>query len=217
MMLLSGGQWQLSRSEYRTVRASGPSGISRASPLPNLPTQQPPAGGRTISPPTPETPRPPRNPLPAAAPCLLPPTATLPREALVLVCWSPAAVGRAAQDVAGAPAVEIAPQPSACVHQSEVEQIEQKKQAAADVLFHYSQFVMVCIGEGVRPTDLRLHLMKEVSGMPTSLKKEPQQAAASPDSSEPSSSGTMRDKDEEWKTIVQPTKAKKVEINENLV
>ncbi|XP_066345514.1 uncharacterized protein [Miscanthus floridulus] len=31
---------------------------------------------------------------------------------------------------------------------------EQKKQAAADVLFHYSQFVMVCIGEDVRPTDL---------------------------------------------------------------
>uniref|UniRef100_A0A0D3G6G2 Uncharacterized protein n=5 Tax=Oryza TaxID=4527 RepID=A0A0D3G6G2_9ORYZ len=69
---------------------------------------------------------------------------------------------------------------------------EQKKQAAADVLFHYSQFVMVCIGEGVRPTDLRLHLMKEVSGMATSLTKEPQQAAASPDSSEPSSSGTTK-------------------------
>ncbi|OAY65306.1 Receptor-like protein 12 [Ananas comosus] len=31
---------------------------------------------------------------------------------------------------------------------------EEKKQAAADVLYHYSQFVMVCIGEGVRPTDL---------------------------------------------------------------
>lgn len=39
-------------------------------------------------------------------------------------------------------------------------QTEQQKQAAADVLFHYSQFVMVCIGEGVRPSDLRLHLMK---------------------------------------------------------
>uniref|UniRef100_A0A452YWI4 Uncharacterized protein n=1 Tax=Aegilops tauschii subsp. strangulata TaxID=200361 RepID=A0A452YWI4_AEGTS len=39
-------------------------------------------------------------------------------------------------------------------------QTQQKKQAAADVLFNYSQFVMVCIGEGVRPTDLRLHLMK---------------------------------------------------------
>nr|CAB3461776.1 unnamed protein product [Digitaria exilis] len=75
---------------------------------------------------------------------------------------------------------------------SDVMQTEQKKQAAADVLFHYSQFVMVCIGEDVRPTDLRLHLMKEVSGMPTSL-KEPQQAAASPESSgEPSSSGTMK-------------------------
>nr|ACG27530.1 hypothetical protein [Zea mays] len=74
---------------------------------------------------------------------------------------------------------------------------DQKKQAAADVLFHYSQFVMVCIGEDVRPTDLRLHLMKEVSGMSTSL-KEPQQAAASPASSgEPSSSGTMKgDKNE---------------------
>ena len=43
---------------------------------------------------------------------------------------------------------------------SDVLQTEQKKQAAADVLFHYSQFVMVCIGEDVRPTDLRLHLMK---------------------------------------------------------
>ncbi|GJM88318.1 hypothetical protein PR202_ga04368 [Eleusine coracana subsp. coracana] len=81
---------------------------------------------------------------------------------------------------------------------------QQRKQAAADVLFNYSQFVMVCIGEDIRPTDLRLHLMKilssgylktvqEVSGMPTSLKKESQQAAASPDSSaEPSSSGTMK-------------------------
>ncbi|XP_010920789.1 uncharacterized protein [Elaeis guineensis] len=70
---------------------------------------------------------------------------------------------------------------------------EQQKQAAADVLFHYSQFVMVCIGEGVRPSDLRLHLMKEISGMPTSLKKEPLSAAASPDSTgEPSSSGTMK-------------------------
>ena len=43
---------------------------------------------------------------------------------------------------------------------SDVLQTEQKKQAAADVLFHYSQFVMVCIGEDIRPTDLRLHLMK---------------------------------------------------------
>lgn len=39
-------------------------------------------------------------------------------------------------------------------------QTEQQKQAAADVLYQYSQFVMVCIGEGVRPSDLRMHLMK---------------------------------------------------------
>ncbi|XP_068644615.1 uncharacterized protein [Aristolochia californica] len=66
-------------------------------------------------------------------------------------------------------------------------EIEEKKQAAADVLFHYSQFVMVCIGEGVRPCDLRLHLMKELSGMPTSLKKE-----AAPTTAEGSSSGSLR-------------------------
>uniref|UniRef100_A0A452YWM9 Uncharacterized protein n=1 Tax=Aegilops tauschii subsp. strangulata TaxID=200361 RepID=A0A452YWM9_AEGTS len=46
-------------------------------------------------------------------------------------------------------------------------QTQQKKQAAADVLFNYSQFVMVCIGEGVRPTDLRLHLMKRISSLCT--------------------------------------------------
>ncbi|KAG6481487.1 uncharacterized protein LOC122015558 isoform X1 [Zingiber officinale] len=68
---------------------------------------------------------------------------------------------------------------------------EQKKQAAADVLYQYSQFVMVCIGEEVRPSDLRLHLMKEISGMPTTLKKEP--LPVSPDSTgEPSSSGTTK-------------------------
>lgn len=39
-------------------------------------------------------------------------------------------------------------------------QIEEKKQAAADVLFQYSNFVMACIGNQVRPCDLRLHLMK---------------------------------------------------------
>ncbi|KAJ8650929.1 hypothetical protein MRB53_003952 [Persea americana] len=58
-------------------------------------------------------------------------------------------------------------------------EIEERKQAAADALFQYSRFAMVCIGEGVRPCDLRLHLMKELSGMPTSLKKEPPQAAGS--------------------------------------
>ncbi|XP_010251846.1 PREDICTED: uncharacterized protein LOC104593608 isoform X2 [Nelumbo nucifera] len=72
-------------------------------------------------------------------------------------------------------------------------EIEEKKQAAADVLFQYSKFVMVCIGEGVQPSDLRLHLMKEISGMPTSLKKAPSQTTASPDAvGEPSSSGTTR-------------------------
>ena len=39
-------------------------------------------------------------------------------------------------------------------------QIEEKKQAAADVLFQYSKFVMACIGNQVKPSDLRLHLMK---------------------------------------------------------
>ncbi|CAL5326504.1 unnamed protein product [Camellia sinensis] len=57
--------------------------------------------------------------------------------------------------------------------------IEGKKQAAADVLFQYSNFVLTCIGKQVRPCDLRLHLMKEISGMPTSLKRElPPMAAA---------------------------------------
>lgn len=70
---------------------------------------------------------------------------------------------------------------------------EQKKQAATDVLYQYSQFVMVCIGEGVRPSDLRLHLMKEISGMETTLKKAPSPAATSPDSvGEPSSSSSMK-------------------------
>ncbi|CAN1226832.1 hypothetical protein LINPERPRIM_LOCUS2718 [Linum perenne] len=72
-------------------------------------------------------------------------------------------------------------------------QIEEKKQAAADVLFNYSKFVMTCIGNQVRPCDMRLHLMKEISGIPTSLKKEPSQMAASPDvMGESSSSGTAR-------------------------
>lgn len=41
-------------------------------------------------------------------------------------------------------------------------QVEEKKQAAADVLDQYSKFVMACIGNQVRPCDLRLHLMKVV-------------------------------------------------------
>ncbi|KAH0971084.1 hypothetical protein GBA52_023240 [Prunus armeniaca] len=73
------------------------------------------------------------------------------------------------------------------------EQIDEKKQAAADVLFNYSKFVMACIGNQVRPCDLRLHLMKEISGIPTSLKKDSAQRAASPDAmGESSSSGTAR-------------------------
>ncbi|XP_061342482.1 uncharacterized protein LOC133288683 [Gastrolobium bilobum] len=72
-------------------------------------------------------------------------------------------------------------------------EIEDKKQAAADVLFHYSKFVMACIGNQARPCDLRLHLMKEISGLPTSLNRESPQTAASPDGmGESSSSGTAR-------------------------
>nr|KYP43987.1 hypothetical protein KK1_034572 [Cajanus cajan] len=72
-------------------------------------------------------------------------------------------------------------------------QTEVKKQAAADVLFHYSNFAMVCIGCKVRPCDLRFHLMKEISGMPTSLNRESPQNAASPDAmGESSSTGTAR-------------------------
>ena len=41
-------------------------------------------------------------------------------------------------------------------------QVEERKQAAADVLFQYSKFVMACIGNQVRPSDLRLHLMKVI-------------------------------------------------------
>ncbi|XP_057545150.1 uncharacterized protein LOC130824244 isoform X1 [Amaranthus tricolor] len=37
---------------------------------------------------------------------------------------------------------------------------EEKKQAAADVLFSYSKFVAACIGNRVHPCDLRMHLMK---------------------------------------------------------
>ncbi|KAF5735941.1 hypothetical protein HS088_TW14G00071 [Tripterygium wilfordii] len=72
-------------------------------------------------------------------------------------------------------------------------EIEEKKQAAADALFQYSKFVMACIGNQVRPCNLRLHLMKEISGMPTSLKRESSQTVASPDAmGESSSSGTAR-------------------------
>ncbi|CAN6466956.1 unnamed protein product [Victoria cruziana] len=68
---------------------------------------------------------------------------------------------------------------------------EERKQAAADALYMYSQFVMACIGEGVRPSKLRLHLMKEVSGIPTCLKKDPPQSTSQVKAGEPSSSGRM--------------------------
>ncbi|KAI5074275.1 hypothetical protein GOP47_0010236 [Adiantum capillus-veneris] len=55
-------------------------------------------------------------------------------------------------------------------------EVDEMKQAAADVLFDYSLFAMTCIGEAVHPARLRMHLMKEVSGMPTSLKKDNYQA-----------------------------------------
>ncbi|XP_050228396.1 uncharacterized protein LOC126677685 isoform X2 [Mercurialis annua] len=72
-------------------------------------------------------------------------------------------------------------------------EIEEKKQAAADVLFQYSKFAMACIGNQVRPCDMRLHLMKEISGLPTSIKRERVQIVASPDAmGESSSSGTAR-------------------------
>ncbi|KAG5623298.1 hypothetical protein H5410_008516 [Solanum commersonii] len=71
-------------------------------------------------------------------------------------------------------------------------EIEEKKQAAADVLFQYSNFVMACIGNQVRPCDLRLHLMKEVSGLPTSLKREPHPTSSPDVMGESSSSGISR-------------------------
>ncbi|KAL7231286.1 hypothetical protein ACSBR2_009533 [Camellia fascicularis] len=81
-------------------------------------------------------------------------------------------------------------------------EIEEKKQAAADVLFHYSEFVMACIGNRVRPCDLRLHLMKEISGLPTSLKRESSQMAASPDAmGESSTSGTRLDKVDSFRAL----------------
>jgi hypothetical protein len=41
-------------------------------------------------------------------------------------------------------------------------QAEERKQAAADALTHYSQFAMACIGQGVTPSHLRLHLLKVI-------------------------------------------------------
>ncbi|KAK7376125.1 hypothetical protein VNO78_34979 [Psophocarpus tetragonolobus] len=70
---------------------------------------------------------------------------------------------------------------------------EEDKQTSADVLFLYSKFTMACIGCKVRPCDLRFHLMKEISGIPSSLNRESPQNAASPDAmGESSSTGTAR-------------------------
>lgn len=80
--------------------------------------------------------------------------------------------------------------------------IQGKKQAAADVLFNYSTFVMTCIGNQVRPCDLRMHLMKEISGMPTSLKKESSQNAGSPEAGTASSSGMRLDKNESFRALL---------------
>ncbi|KAK2355521.1 hypothetical protein P8452_75599 [Trifolium repens] len=76
----------------------------------------------------------------------------------------------------------------------EDQELEAKKEAAADTLYNYSKFVMVRVGYRTRPCDLRLHLMKEISGMPTSLlNREAQHTATSPEAmGESSSSGTAR-------------------------
>ncbi|KAL3838920.1 hypothetical protein ACJIZ3_023511 [Penstemon smallii] len=66
---------------------------------------------------------------------------------------------------------------------------EEKKQAAADVLFQYSKFALACIGNNVRPCDFRLHLMKEISGLPTYLIK---RSPSSNVTGETSTSGTSR-------------------------
>ncbi|XP_059623461.1 uncharacterized protein LOC132266570 [Cornus florida] len=92
----------------------------------------------------------------------------------------------------------VGPEPSGFPHPTMKEDYEtgERKQAAADVLFHYSKFVMACIGNQVRPCDLRLHLMKEISGMPTSLKRRSSQTvAASPVAMGESSSSGQQDFD----------------------
>ncbi|KAL1569766.1 hypothetical protein AAHA92_01204 [Salvia divinorum] len=82
-------------------------------------------------------------------------------------------------------------------------EIEEKKQAASDVMFQYSKFALACLGNQTRPCDLRLHLMKEISGLPTSLKKAPSHAATSPDvMGESSGSGTSRlDKADSFRAV----------------
>ncbi|XP_019057415.1 PREDICTED: uncharacterized protein LOC109115992 isoform X2 [Tarenaya hassleriana] len=69
-------------------------------------------------------------------------------------------------------------------------EFDEKKQAVADVLYNYSKFAMTCIGNQTRASDVRLHLMKEISGLSTSLKR---REAVSPEpAGESSSSGTAR-------------------------
>uniref|UniRef100_M1C248 Uncharacterized protein n=2 Tax=Solanum tuberosum TaxID=4113 RepID=M1C248_SOLTU len=60
---------------------------------------------------------------------------------------------------------------------------------------------MACIGNQVRPCDLRLHLMKEVSGLPTSLKQERRAASSPVTMGESSSSGTSRLETDSFKGI----------------
>ncbi|AET03752.1 hypothetical protein MtrunA17_Chr8g0371551 [Medicago truncatula] len=84
------------------------------------------------------------------------------------------------------------------------QELNYKKEAAADTLYSYSKFVIARMGSRTRPCDLRLHLMKEISGMPTSLiNRETPHAAASPEAmGESSSSGTARlDKADSFRAI----------------
>ncbi|MBA0742605.1 hypothetical protein Gogos_015645 [Gossypium gossypioides] len=57
---------------------------------------------------------------------------------------------------------------------------------------------MACMGNQVRPCDMRLHLMK--IGLPTSLKRVSSQAATSPDSVDESSSSDTARRDKEADT-----------------
>ncbi|GAB2282851.1 hypothetical protein Dimus_017387 [Dionaea muscipula] len=72
-------------------------------------------------------------------------------------------------------------------------EIEEKKEAAKAVMDQYSAFVLACVGYGVRPCVLRMHLMKEISAIPSTLKRYSFPRADSPDPmAETSSSGTAR-------------------------
>ncbi|KAL9257430.1 hypothetical protein AKJ16_DCAP24105 [Drosera capensis] len=51
-------------------------------------------------------------------------------------------------------------------------EIEENRETAKDVMDMYSAFVLSCMGRGVRPCDLRMHLMKEISAIPSTLKRE---------------------------------------------